>query len=77
MVSVSANLSQMMKWWVNLKLAILRCSAVIPNAVIGEPSAVFNLVFVGYIVVLKLVSMGWYIKYLISEIGAPESMRAL
>ena len=47
----------MMKLWVNLKSAILRCSAVTPNAVIGEPSAVFNLVFVGCIGVLKLLSM--------------------
>ena len=45
---------QMTKLWVNLKSAIVRCSAVIPNAVIGELSTVFNLVFVGCIGVLKL-----------------------
>ena len=67
----------MMKLWVNLKSAILRCSAVIPKAVIGEPSAVFNLAVVGCIGVLKLSSMCWYVEYLRSEIAAPESIRAL
>ena len=56
-ISVSGNLLQTMKLWVNLKSAILRGSAVTPNAVIGEPSAMFNLVFVGCIGVLKLLSM--------------------
>ena len=55
--SVSSNLLQITKLWVNLKPAILRCSAVIPNAVIGETSAVFNLAVVGCIGVLKLLSM--------------------
>ena len=45
--SVSNNLSQMTKLWVNLKCAILKCNAVIPGAVIIEPSAVFNLAVVG------------------------------
>ena len=76
-ISVSSNLLQMMKLWVNLKSAILRCSTVIPNVVIGEPSAVFNWVFVGCIWVLKLLSTNWYVECLISEIAAPESMRAL
>ena len=44
----------MMKLWVNLKSAIPICSAVIPNAVIGELSTVFNLVVVGCVGVLKL-----------------------
>ena len=74
---MSGNLLQMTKLWVNLKSAILRCSTVIPNAVIDELSTVFNLVFVGYIGVLNLLSMSWYMEYLISEIAAPESMRAL
>ena len=46
-ISVSGNLLQMMKLWVNLKSAILRCSTVTPNAVIVEHSAVFNVAFVG------------------------------
>ena len=46
-ISVSGNLSQMMKLCVNLNLAILRWSAVIPNAVISNPCAVFNVVVVG------------------------------
>ena len=45
--SVSGNLLQMTKLWVNLKSAILKCNAVIPKAVIGEPSAVFNFAVVG------------------------------
>ena len=67
----------MMKLKVYLKSATLRCSAVIANVVIGEPPAVFNLGFVGCIGVLKLLSMSQYMEYLISEIAAPESMRAL
>ena len=45
-ITVSGSLLQMMKLWVNLKSAILGWSAVIPNAIIGNPSAVFNLVVV-------------------------------
>ena len=45
--SVSGNLLQMTKLWVNLKSAILKCNAVIPRVVIGEPLAVFNLAVVG------------------------------
>ena len=67
----------MMKLWIHLKSAILRCSAVIPKAVIGKPSTVFNLAAVGCIGVLKLSSMCYYIKYLRSETAAPESIRAL
>ena len=74
---MSGNLLQMMKLWVNLKSAILRSSAVIPQAVTGEQSTVFNLAVVGCIGVLKLSSMYWYIEYLRSEIAAPESIRAL
>ena len=36
-----------MKLWVNLKSAILRCSAVIPSAVIDELSTVCNLAVIG------------------------------
>ena len=52
---MSGNLLQMMQLWVNLKSAILRCSTVIPNAVIGELSAVFNLAVAGCIGVFKTV----------------------
>ena len=76
-ISVSGNLSQMMKLCVNLKSAILRWSAVIPNAIIGDLSAVFNVVVVGGTGVLKLSSMSWYVEYLMSDIAAPESMWAL
>ena len=69
-----SNLSQMTKSWVNLKSAILKCSTAIPKAVISEPSAVFNLVAVGIISFLKLLSMSWYGEYQISEIAAPESI---
>ena len=44
---MSGNLPQMMKLWVVLKSAILKCNAVIPKAVIDKPSAVFNFVVVG------------------------------
>ena len=71
-IFLSGNLSQMTKLLVNLKPAILKCSAVI-----GEPSAVFNLVVEGLIGVLKLLSTCWYVEYLTSEIAAPESIRAL
>ena len=67
----------MMKLCVNLNLAILRWSAVIPNAVIGDPSAVFNVVVVAWRGVLKLPSLSWYMEYLISDIAALESIRAL
>ena len=76
-ISVSVSLAQMMKFWVNLKSAILRWSAVIPNAVIGSLSAVFSLVVVGCVGVLKLSSMSWYVEYLISDIAASGWMRAL
>ena len=46
-ISVSGSLSQITKLWVNLNSAILKYKAVIPRAVIGEPSAVFNLAVVG------------------------------
>ena len=58
----------------NLNSTIVRCSAVIPNAVIGDPSAVFNLVVVVYIGVLKLLSIAWYVQYLMRDMAAPESM---
>ena len=61
----------------NLKSAILCWSTVIPNAVIGDPSAVFNFVMVACIDVLKLLSMVWYVEYLMRDMAAPESIRAL
>ena len=53
-ISVSGNLSQIMKLCVNLNSAIQRWSTVIPDAVIGNPSAVFSVVVVSWIGVLKL-----------------------
>ena len=53
MISVSGNLLQITKLWLNLKSAILKFSAVIPKAVIGKPPAVFNFAVVGCIGVLK------------------------
>ena len=61
----------------DLKSAILKCNAIIPRAVIREPLAVFNLAVVGRIGVLKLLSVCWYVEYLISEMAAPESIKAL
>ena len=58
-------------------ITILRCSAVIPKAVISELSAVFNLAVVGCIGILKLLSMSWYIEYLRRKIATPESIRTL
>ena len=58
----------------NLKSAILRWSAAIPNAVIVDPSAVFNLVVVACIGVLKLLSLVWYVEYLMMNMAAPKSM---
>ena len=52
MSSIFGNPSQIMKLCVNLNSAIPRCKAVIPNADIGEPSAVFNLAVVGCMGVL-------------------------
>ena len=77
MISVSGNLLQIIKVWVYLKSAILKCSDVICRAVIGKPSIVFNFAVVGCIRVLKLSSMCWYVEYWRSEIAAPESIRAL
>ena len=76
-MSVSGNLSQMIKLCVNLKSAILRWSAVIPNAIIGDLSAVFNVVGVSWIGVLKLSSMSWYVEHAMSDIAAPGSVRTL
>ena len=67
----------MTKLWVNLKSAILKCNAVTPRPVIGEPSAVFNFAVVSWTGVLKLLSMYWYVEYLIREMAAPESIKAL
>ena len=56
-ILVSGNLLQITKLWVHLNSASLKCSAVIPKAVNGKPSAVFNLAVVSCIGVLKLSSM--------------------
>ena len=61
----------------NLKSTILSWSVVIPSAVIGDPSAVFNLVGVAHIGVLKLLSIVWYVEYLMRDMAAPESIKAL
>ena len=45
MSSVSGSWSQIMKLCVNLNSAIHNCSAVDPNAIIGEPSAVLSLLW--------------------------------
>ena len=50
-------MSQMTKLCVNLKSAILKCNAVIPKVVRGEPLAVFNFAVVGQSGVLKLLSI--------------------
>ena len=42
-------IAQIIKLWVNLNSAIHKCSAVDPNAIIGEPSAVLSLAVVGCI----------------------------
>ena len=47
MSSVSGSWSLIIKLWVNLNSTIHKCSAVDPNAVIGEPSAVLSLAVVG------------------------------
>ena len=44
--SVSGNLSHMMKLWVNLNFAILRCMAVVPIVDIGDLSAVLRVAVV-------------------------------
>ena len=67
----------MMKLWENLKSAILSWSVIIPNAVIGNPSTVFSCIEVTCIAVFKLLSMVWYVEYLIREMAASESVRAL
>ena len=73
--SVSGSLSHIMQFWVNLKSAILRWSAVIPYVATGDPSAVFNLVVVACIDVLKLLSIVWSVEYLVRDMAAPESIR--
>ena len=60
-----------------MKSAILGWSALTPNAVIGDPSAVFNIFMVVCIGVLKLLSIAWYVEYLMRDMAAPESIRAL
>ena len=68
-ISVSSNLFQIMKSWVNVKSAILRCSTIISRAVIGKTSAVFNLAAVCCIGVLKLLTMCWYVEHQRSRIS--------
>ena len=43
-----------------------------PNAIIGDPSAVFNLVVVVCVGVLKLLSMVWYVENPMRDMVAPE-----
>ena len=74
-ISVYGSLSHIMKLWVNFKSGILRWSAVIPNAIIGDPSAVFILVVLACIGVLKLLLIVWYVEYLMSDMAVPESIR--
>ena len=50
--SVSGNWLQIIKLCMNLKSAIHRCNAVDPKVVMGELSAVFNLVVIGCMGVL-------------------------
>ena len=50
--SVSGSWSQIVKLCVNLKSAIHRCSAVDPNVIMGEPSAMLSLATVGCMGVL-------------------------
>ena len=45
-ISISGSLLQITKLWVNLNSAVHKCRAVMPKAVIGEPSVVFNLAVV-------------------------------
>ena len=52
-------------------------SVVIAKAVIGYPSAIFNLVLVVCVGVLKLLSIACYVEYLMSEMAATESIRNL
>ena len=74
-ISVSGSLSHIMKLWVNLKSAILRGNAVIPNAIIGDLYAMlpYNMVVVICIGVLKLLSINWYVEYMMKAMAAPES----
>ena len=76
-ISMSGSLSHIMKLGVNLKSAILSGSTIIPNAVIDDPSAVFNFVMVACIGVLKLLPIVWYVEYLMRDMAAPESIRVL
>ena len=55
-ISVSRSMLQITKLWVNLNSAVLKCKAVIPRAVLGEPSAVFNLAVVSISMVCQLLS---------------------
>ena len=72
-IFVSGSLLHIMKLWVNLKSVNLSWSVVIPNAIIGDPSAVFNLVMVASICVLKLLSIVWYVEYLVRDMATPKS----
>ena len=42
-----------------------------------DPSIVFNFVVVACIGVLRLLSIVWYVEYLMRDMAAPESIRAL
>ena len=75
--SVSGSLSHIMNLSENLKSAILSLNVIIPNAVIGDPSAVFSCIIVACIAVFKVLSKFWYVEYLTREMAAPDSIWAL
>ena len=59
------------------KICYPKLECCIPNAVLGDPSAVFSCIEVTCVAVFKLLSMVWYVEYLTREMAAPESIRAL
>ena len=65
----------MTKLWVNLKSAILKCNAIIPKAVMGEPSVVFNFAVVGWIGVLKLLSICYMLSIRLVKLLLPNQLR--
>ena len=44
---------------------------------IGDPSYVFKFVMVACIGILKLLSIVWYVEFLMRDVAAPKSIRAL
>ena len=75
-ISVSGSLLQIIKLWVNLNSAMLKCKAIIPRAVIGEPSAVqfcCSGLYGGLVTVLNVL-IDIVLEY---NMAAPESINAL